>query len=778
LNRAASKCERGGEQGVFYVLFALIFSTILVFVLTLGLKSLLVRQVTAEIRLRASQICGGLAAQELFLLRPQAVRVFRDLVEAQFNNPQNPLFLEAAITLTEVSLAIPGMPQGEFRTVQPPAGAWPFFDQNGDGVGEDLATLSAGIDFGSLPASFEVQSCAGIHGLGDCKFYPVVRSDRFPQVMWNNWENAGNTVGCVVMAKLDLPWAFTYGPTEISAVYSHWKPAWGYFPEHDPAAATADQMPGLSIAVATQMTTDSSDARFRFPAGAWGQDDPLHDISAFPPPLRPNMMQDQSVPRVYPGQGSLSLTAPAQLSSAEDYRQMAAACMNPAILARDALLTTMVELAGRHGQLRASTEILHVGTQHRNLKDPLEDGSGALAASAMHPIPSYPAVIVPFGKDLLLPDTPGSYQLPYVFLNAGTSSNGYPAMGPKKGLIDGFNTAPIAAEWQRHNAMVAAQLRSCHHLFQCHWALSQQQPSCPSGEIGRLFVENFYNPAAESSVYQPEPALRKKIAAGQPGFSTAWDQSCPWGSESGMSCAKGGGPAHEAGLSGLTAAEVVSALGSTQACPYAEQIGGWTCVKPGFDSSAQITNDFRPDFRALMQYLDVGGAAIEAPGLFPAAPGYNWPEHAGKVFGSRYVSSANLHTHVLIVTHRAPGQDEADAIKAMLQAADEWQRRPLTIIFIPTSRAEAAGVQRLTEAFMAGPGDSAYHNRVYVLSPFSEDEPIAWGGLLDPSREAELFQTYWLELIEPSQYLQPNQSVIWRATRIFNNIVIRAGRKL
>ena len=772
---------RRSERGVFVPLGSLVFLAVFSFIMILGIRTLLIKQAADDFRFRANQICSNLVKDQLFPVRRRALESFKQMLDAQFNNPENPLVPPGFVRLTDVRLSIPAMPDGYFDPIGG-SSAPPYLDADGDGAADALSE----VEFSALG----LPSCVGIAGLEqDCTYSPLADHRYFPMQLWNNLEHAGQMVGCVFRGEVRVFFDWTESVTPVEAVYAYWAPVRGSFPQHDPSVPELEQYPGVTVAVSTHMTTDASHARFRFPQyESWELDDPLHGFAGAAAGF-PNFYEHSSAAQC---SGTQCLEAPERISprfqsadwvdaqpghevnkgaagAPSDYMEMRAACANPLTLVRNAFLTTVIELASRHVQLRSSLELLHVGTQNRNVQ----------RAADLSSEPGLPTVMVPFGADLLRPDlTPGaaagSYQLPYITFYGGREDGSDIPAGfgrPTNGFVNPFADSGMSEDWRKHLALIAGQLRFCHHLYQCNYDYEGGSPACPPQLISRIYPLNTYSAQLESPDYEPVAALRSTdLASG----NTAWDQRCPWG---GPGCRSGGGTVRP-GNAGLTAAELVAALGSTQLCPYRHYSSELTpnlCEKPGFDATERVTNDLRPDYRALVSYLEQGAFAVRSPGLFPQRAGYLWPEHQGRPFADEaYVSAVHPTTPLLLVTHQPPSESDAQAVHQLLSGNSIWQQRPITVIFIPSGIEQASAVDRLYFAFRARSdgSDTNYHNRVYVISPYTEG--VARWDMSDPDRD---FQEYWLELISPGSYLSQEQSIMWRAVRIFDQLLLKNERK-
>lgn len=394
-----------------------------------------------------------------------------------------------------------------------------------------------------------------------------------------------------------------------------------------------------------------------------------------------------------------------------DREEMLAACMNPAILVRNAFLATILELASRHGELRSNTEILHVNPQHRNVAS-LPGGEGSISSAHTN----HPAVMVPFGADIAR----RQFQLPYVSYHSGdlidsTTGDVVPELAPhKNGWINSFTNTTYNSDpnWLYHHALIAGQLRYCYHLYQGY----NGSYAAMGSEAGlnrysdRLLM---HNGDFEPDIYAwSSPAAGVyKVAHSYPNGAVAngesWDQANPWTVPAPDHTNLSTAPENRR----LNAAELVSILGSTQNCPYLQHhpahdpavfqnIPGTPLREDGVCQTGNVapattsTFDLRPDLLGTLRYLarDNNFGAINEPGIFPLAAAD--PPTNGLAFDlSAYSPASTTNTHILLVTHQRLRPTERDAISAIITAVDSpFEGRPITVVYFPTTADDASAI--------------------------------------------------------------------------------------
>lgn len=501
-----------------------------------------------------------------------------------------------------------------------------------------------------------------------------------------------------------------------------------------------------------------------------------------------------------------------------DYEEIMTACMNPAVLVRNMFLTTIVELASRHGQLRAGTEILLVGTQHQM---PFSSSDYALGKRGgrvlVAPRPNNPVRIVPFGRDLVRPGYDSAvgddYQIPYVAYYSqhlhgemGVAKGGWISPWEKINLAGSsvnFRCKDGATNYCPHHALLASQLRICHQLYRDIISRPFPETLDESALVPPAFYNRFLNLYDSSQLY------------------ISWDQDWPWGIGSGV-----------ASHGSVNAAELVSVLGTIQSCPYRQYLGnlGGTesvCQKPIFDIvNSNPSDDLRPDYEGLLLYLRGENAfqGLRSPGLFPfnntasgvlngagkaVGGGVRTPEQAATLGLSVFDSSNDYrrfehsldgskdigNVPLLIVTHRPPtvsapiGDHSGEFVLSNLLDDPLWENRPVTVVFIPTTLFDHNRANAFRNAVMRPNSVDRIHNSFYLLSPYGEFYDREADETTPRSvSEATIFRDYWLELIKPGSWcdgascpthleMLDERSIYHRAEDIFNNVLTTLERK-
>jgi len=606
---------------------------------------------------------------------------------------------------------------------------------------------------------------------------------RFPPTMWGDQDlAAGNVVACELQATVSgfMPnlGSFLGGEQTVVA-----RSAWGrgvasaspftYF-DFEAENVQATQMPGLSIGIATQLTTRSTE-RFRFS----GAESVLADFD----PLASTSLPFNSGSESHEYDSEHETAVIPAVNDQDDSDELLIACMNPAVLARNIFLSTIVELSSRHGQLRDSTEIISINSRDRSRSAEFDYVA--------------PALISRFGEDI----AGRNFQHPFVFYPAGRPGN-FPNdanFGQPKGfqdhpgpgmLINPFDY-PLAAEhpflWDdetmenllEHHALVASQLRLCNRLY-----------STSTGQLARYPLDEIES-SADGFLSASVAGFAAPGSLSWPGSSADyWDLEDPW-----HSC-DGERPC-------LTAGEVVATLGVSQSCPFEQGglpgfifyepvgVSGYhgRCMKPFGEPLEGIgSHDLEPDLTSFLRYLGSddpgvgtlpGYSALNSPGI--AALDLNTSEDPPELFDSihpheitRYndPSNKNIYSHILLVLHQPIRSLEVGAMRQLVNdlSVEAGARRPITVVYLPTTLRDATAgwvfqnfrtAFDLTEDFGLGDSDPQ-RNRLYVFSPFEEIhsvdgdacittvEPFCIGAAPTSDSDAdELFRDYWEWLATP-----------------------------
>ncbi len=596
-------CHGRKEGAIFFPLGALTILTVITFVVIVGLRSIFIKQNAALFRLRANQVCANLIQYKEVVSRSDAVSIFQNLALGQFG-----LFDPDHVVLQKAELVLPHL-----------MGVGSFDPYN---LHETGYFQSASTQVHTNPAIFVTEG---------------VDTARFLTQWQKTAEYGGQLVGCSFEGRIKfldnfIPWGTRDEQgTEVVAAYAYSIPVRGYFPDHDPTAPNSSDFPGITIAVSTHMTTSRTRSKFVFdwnrsytpaydPADEYYLSDYIGpsatsvvatpNFTAAPvlpaaPVVGGLIMPDPVGPREDPPESYWNGTFTEEVNPVNQYDDFATACMNPLVLVRNAFLRTFVELAARHGQLRRSTEIVHIGTHDRNV------GTVDVLPTTV----ARPTVIVPYTQDLLN----ASYQIPFVTFNGGRYNPdpavdginkwvdspwafGLPTQGPVKPFAANTNQW-VTDDWRKFQSLVAGQLRSCYHLYRCQAGAS----SCSFPWIQPVFPHGpdpegspgFINLRLFDGYFEGQESYNPREATLMDASSKSWEQSSN---------------------DGLRATDLVSMLGSTQLCPYEGPVipgeGTDACLKP---EGSFPSYDLRPDYRGLVQYLSNSYKAFASPGLF--APG-------------------------------------------------------------------------------------------------------------------------------------------------------------
>lgn len=939
------------SRGAFLPIFAVIAVAILAIVIGLSIDASIVKIAGLNLRIRADDICKVTA--EAPTLIHNAVTNFSSQVNYLISQGAVNISQHAAqdIVITGAKLIVPTMPGN---------GLFAFFDP------DNPLSLPAPSFVGETTfAALGFPSC-NVPGT-DCIFegrvsdpggydteYPGSTGTNVGK-FWNNLQHAGNTVACELRATVTT---YISGDKDILARTVWRRKLRGQFQQYDWSQARSTA-PGLTIGIATELTTNAGDPRFRFHQGilatipatvgvSYGYDtpgnplfpgggpanlrdlfDPLFDFDQaarptdagniapgngrtafhfrarsrpFPEPaVTNNLLWPFSVPSNDPATtvaempaGLLShlqsgvaswngvtyvwpQPAPPPLRSINfnrqvtggadpyqswppcqdpvnglmgippnpndpsclvlsDREEMLAACMNPLILVRNTFISTIVELASRHGQLRNMTEILHVNPAHRNVANPGD----------IPPVFNHPSLITSFGEDI----TQQAFHMPFVAYYTGDAAGGAGVFGvtrpgmpwtDKKGWINPFESAfvpatawkhPVDGRLTSHHALVASQLRMCYHLY-------QDDPVFQPNEFG---IDRFDGPNYHGA--PGGPCLGDELCPFEPGAAytffnrlrgdrvsvddSYWDQLCPWQSDPAL-CSPD--LPLGAGSTLLTAGEVVASLGSAQTCPIfhaglpnaasggedifpdnaltAAKNETGICEKPPLDPGAgNLSFDLRPDILGFLIYAAKRDAAdsntyrnfkaLNSPGIFPIS---NQASPASiETYGnaSRYSVARNTTSAILIITHHPLSVPERDAMRNEVLTNPNLVNRPITLIYFPwtgTNKNDLiAEIDNFELALGATPGfpdgrapenpwfssSSASENRVFVFSPYlakyfptgPADDPEGKSATLRGA-VSERFRNYWLYLLSDTR-----ENVVVSAENIFFQRILSLENQL
>lgn len=838
-----------GQRGIYIPILAFVFLAILAILIGLGIDSSNLKHASADLRLKLEEICKNTSYNPM--LQGKAIRIFADQINQLVNSPNRRL--AQSVQVYHAKLIIPTFCIGD-----------PWCTQVTDDV-----------NFSAIPnpdtGAVSGFARCNLDGGSDCVFSGKVNKSDYPPTLWEDFDNAGYLIACEIRARAQsmLPESLGGGTEEILAKTVWARPVRGNYLRSVPASTPK----GLTIAIASEMTTDVNDPRFRFFALSPNPDllswsyqslplgpnwsvvsdfmdryDPLFQFSPTNSGGRLGFSADPVAPlgnityalaqpsspssnlHSEPGSTQNRDTCPAGSVSPEDTiygqrfgclpgincttnpgsnclvlsdrEEMLAACMNPAVLVRNLFLTTILELAARHGEMRYNTEILHVNPTHRNVAE-------NLIPSNVNP----PALISKFGQDIVT----RQFQIPYVTYDSGMTPIDSSAPPGKNGWINPF-TSNADVNWRSHHALIAAQLRYCYHLY-------QGSPSALNGTYAGLnrYIEGIdYN--ATNFLFEPEMYQLWKgdrsgvfpLAHDYPSSGGGqWEQNHAWDS--------GETPIGSGSVNRyLSAVELVSILGATQSCPYNQNVNSSACYKGRVGDELSLnwaesnpqsaTLDLRPDILGTLRYVNQSAAAIAAPGLFPlveyplAGDGrpFDPPGTPTNVENAAYKMTAHANSHVLIVTHQRLSPNDVERIYQEV-GHGSLATRPITIAYFPTTKVDASNlaIDRMRCAFhVAGvlsesscpdgmantntpdPNDPN-QNALFVFSPYLPKYNADGNPMIDPNfqsiedqskpeqaKAADHFQLYWIFLQTDGR-----QNIVKAAENIFLKRILKEELK-
>ncbi len=594
----------------------------------------------------------------------------------------------------------------------------------------------------------------------DCTLIPAICSGntpdpRFPPSMWSDLLNAGNTVGCEIEAQLPalLPFLSARSISARTAWWSPIKPVAPYLEEELSAPSRPAHFAGLSIGIGTEVSTwggplpDGAiigDGRFTF-VGMSGELRALDPRGPSEPGTLRRRFDFDSPERPFNGQFSvpklLGIAPPN--GDTPSQHELLAACFNPLTLARNLLVSTLVEYASRSGQTRTMTEIAHINPRHFGDDAP----------------PNRPVVMVPFGGDLLSP----RYQAPFVTYNSGGRFD-------KGGFIVPWNNFGSNETLTNHHALIAQQLRACYHLFIDN-ATSTTIPRTP------ISIDGTYEALVP-------PLLRFQTSSlHTAGVPTNWDYSAPFQS---------GVPTGNGRL--LTASELIYSLGSTQSCPIDYTAGDIFTSNNCSKEALQPFDDLTPDLVGYLEYQLYGGnRAYPSPGLslptaggkaiYPVGGGEDQPDLSSPQSALTPSSTAMPRSVVVIVVHKPLAAQYVPRVAELVQGLNA-QNRPVILIFMPSTFNDSTLFANYCEALNLGfdcskEGETSRNSLVF-LSPFNAEYGERYVRNPDgsPRAEGEVFARYWEDLLTDNPGYIEDQYYLHIARNVYLNSIVRLEPKL
>ena len=695
------------EKGLFLGLATIFMRAILSALLILGLDTYLIKNASANLRKTNDAICQNLAEGTLAIQSDLFIK-YKNIIESL---PR--LYPIGKVTVEKAKLIIPTMPilNSSFDLFNPDYD-YSYLRIVQDGENTFINDNIDGINFGELGESYKCEN-SNLSSNFEC-FIQVhllqnLENKSYPRYLWNNFDNAGNAIGCELEAYVktigfNIP-GIEFFNNKIIARSVAWKRIRGEYTKFD---FTDEDAPGLTIAISTHLQTNTNNHKFIFPNPTpnfeWWNDhkdiyNPLRVLDFDPNDNLNTSFIATANQHLYNGSTFLGSL---EVSDQNNKKERILACTNPLILARNIFLTTIVELASRNGHSRSTTEILNIGTKNRNVSD-----TGELPTQD-----SLPSVIVPYGQDL----TNKSYELPFVYFNTGDSATPNQFQGPTpSGNLNPFS--------RQDHATISRQLRDCYHLYINY---SQQSTKIQKYDLTNTINNSFFEDNLIGGAYYNSNIFMNNQTY------TNWDQACPWTNTPPIFCSG----------SKLKATDVVASLGSTQSCPYKFiQNNGIDCEKPYID--------LEPDLISLLKYLGNEIQAISSPGLFPDG---EW----------QYTANQNIYTPLILVTHQAISDNEVIAIQNIL-ASDTWENRPITVVYFPSINLNVDDVvENFNEAFNIGVGPK--DNHLFIFSPYTENNYDIYKHL----NNEDIFLYYWMDLINPDS----PEYIAKKAINVFNSQMV------
>lgn len=766
------------ERGVILPIIAVMALAVIGALAILGLETARFKNIATVLRSHNERICRTVVKGAM--TPAEAARAFRTEVR---NLPPLGNGIQIDVAQLIVPLPIDGDISGTFYDFSSPCGTLTPFDPFPSGSGPP-ETPFASLSATTVPFDCSAGAPPALKPGMDCTLrYDICTGTtphpEYPSLLWSDIRSAGNTVGCELEAEVTPLFQFL-GATPRRVVA---KVAWAIplFPTppflEDRTGAgtpTQDDFAGLSLGIAPQLTTwagsylsDPSanhlDDRFKFDTTLYPQIAPIDPRRILspgggPPPRRFSM---QNPARVLSGYGAVA-DLPAILNgspftSSSGPEDLITACFNPAGLVRNIITSTLLELAARHGESRNLTEVAFINPRHRGWTTP-----------------NRPVVAVRFGQDL----AEERYQHPFVTYDGGPIPSSNSPFGQHAGFTLPWMASPPGPPTYffganetttQTNALLTQQLRMCLHLYRDTLSPRQGLPLHSSGGLIPLLPPQF----------DLAPSLAGGGGGGPP-FAQNWDYPEPWS-----------GVTPTSGERLLTAAELAYATGSVQRCPLripssSPPLGTEfaVCPKETINPADPFNplDDLLPD---LVAYL-----TLQADGRFVSLAGEH-PYYSPGLREARGTNGLAITTTSLvnidqsnpmlgdpggtplprprsIVTlfvHKGlPGAGLSEptivALRDLVRAINQ-QRRPVVVVFIPTTQVEsnlasnyclALDLDPSCQLITSGTAPSnanAGFNRLILLSPFNADYGTTYtqSPAGAPLQEWASFQAYWSDLL-------------------------------
>ena len=514
---------------------------------------------------------------------------------------------------------------------------------------------------------------AGTFCDGNCKFRgttddPGTSPWPYPTDFWNNYENAGNTVGCEFDAEIDtiipnlVDTAGLPNPTDgqLITARSVWrKKIRGTF--DGTSGNLLDDAPALSIIIDPTMTTHANDSRFWFHdtylrprtnpietfnpnngkvyfGGSMARRKPGTLSYPLPLPAPPTAPFEFQIPdEVSPFCKSTSTAegyngfggpcndgsirnAPADFSSFDpaaapytlsDLEERMIACMNPAVLVRNMLLAGVTEHAARHGNARNMTEIMITAVQNRYY----ENAAGFRTNDANGNLPAYlnpPIKVVSFGEDLIPANEADRFTMPFVgaFDTGDNATREPPSDAPailKPKLAYGqMNPFNLNESFPAAGPEIQAyHVMVQNQLRSCYHMYDSAAQGLDRHGVEGVHYLNGGPIALVNDTFEPSTVYAYDSELRNNPYPAMNEN---WGQD----CPWGGaGCTPSSAQRKLTAPELLSMLGTVQSCAYEKDLGGGAdCVKP------HHSERLSPGFGSLDLRGDIVGALCHLTGYF------------------------------------------------------------------------------------------------------------------------------------------------------------------
>lgn len=503
------------------------------------------------------------------------------------------------------------------------------------------------------------------------------------------------------------------------------------------------------LAIAPQMITDSTDARFRWPVTKATYDPAVKSNLLHQAPATTTNLDNFFPAGLNPFAGH-QLLAPAA-SSIPDDTQLKAASNNPLLAVRNIIA------------LYFANRFMRMGIQRIIWHFALLSSQNEVVAGFPAP-PLNPPILVKRSWQMGLPFSSfdgfsRTFFLPYVNRIADT--------GDYYCAFDGADPACTDLDYHR-----VSQLRKNYHLNNRHPGLPNRIDIMTDSTTSNALAPPpaaAFEPRGNLSLGQLSYEHRHIVGAGGTAVAPAWPNVLnTWEQQNALSPQTGYNTNH-----GLNITELIGLLGSVQRCPSPDLVAGGSCLKEARESVASNVASRPPgELPDILGFLEYLRGTPTSPAWSPVGPLRYRNDLSGDLITTpQSVSNFDIATGdtriplnvVLILTTRIdPGQ-----MTAIVTAIDNLNPGTiLTVIFIPTNEHDRKDLvmDQMRNAF--DPGGSSPH-KVFRFMPTTLEPACPQN--MTPAQGATCFQNWAV-----NKALDAQQALLF-AQAVFEERIARPG---